>query len=813
MDHERIGKYRIVGELGRGTMGEVYKALDPVLNRHVALKILAVHVGAGDETLERFQREAQAAALLNHPNLVTIHDFGQESGLLFMAMELLEGTDLREAIDAESLHTLDEKLEIVDGLLAALEYAHAKGVVHRDIKPANIRLGPQPDRRLPDAPPRQVKIMDFGLARVSTSEMTQEGIVLGTPNYMSPEQALGDRVDGRSDLFSAGAVLYELITGHKPFEAETTPSVLFQVVHKEPPPVRRWAPETPPALAAVVERALCKDRDQRFASASEMRTALAAARKAARAPSAAPPKPPPLPPRPLAPKAPPAATNPPSIRTAAAPPLPQRATRVATPPPAPSPLASTPSALAPAHSPQASTPSTARLGEPSPAATVPTGPAPAERPLSEPDRTAAGDSSVRRVRPGALAIVAGAGLLVVLLGLGAAALWLRARPRPTPSAAPSAAAAQVGELTHALATAKVQLAQRELEDKNYVAAAQEAEKALQLVAGLPDASRVLTEARGRLKELDEAIATARALVDRGDTQAASQQLSRVLELDPRHPAAAELSARLNSAFQSEADAAARSMKVARGDASAAGAAGRPEFSAAAEKARGADALALRGEYADATRTYLEARDGFDRARRAVHAPSGPSAAGPSRQAETSPAARVPSPYASGSAASAAPSSLPSAAGAPASATAVPALPAARAFEADATSIATPATGGGPLGFDSEGVSARRTPEFNGRLRFEVVPATVRPGDTFVVRIHLSNEGRRTLRVRAIAVATLIDGERKTAPVRGVERELPAQRSGVVGEYSGVWRDVDTWALDTVVTSDRNETISARLRAR
>src|SRR5512143_3048403 len=259
MDHERIGKYRIVGELGRGTMGEGFKAHDPVLNRHSALKTLTVHVGAGDETLERFQREPQAAARRNPPSIGTVHDFGQESGLLFMAMELLEGTDLREAIDAQSLQTLDEKLEVMDRLLAALEYAHSKGVVHRDIKPANIRL----------APGGQVKIMDFGLARVSSSEMTQEGIVLGTPNYMSPEQALGDRVDGRSDLFSTGAVLYELLTGHKPFEAETTPSVLFQVVHKEPPPVRRWAPETPPSLAAVVEKALRKHRHLRDATATD----------------------------------------------------------------------------------------------------------------------------------------------------------------------------------------------------------------------------------------------------------------------------------------------------------------------------------------------------------------------------------------------------------------------------------------------------------------------------------------------------------------------------------------------------------------
>ena len=172
-----------------------------------------------------------------------------------MAMELLEGSDLREAIDGGVLRPSRRSSTCSRASWRRSSTPTARASIHRDIKPANIRL----------APGGQVKIMDFGLARVSTSEMTQEGIVLGTPNYMSPEQALGDRVDGRSDLFSSGAVLYELLTGHKPFEAETTPSVLFQVVHKEPPPVRRWAPGTPAAVVAVVEKALDKNRDKRFA--------------------------------------------------------------------------------------------------------------------------------------------------------------------------------------------------------------------------------------------------------------------------------------------------------------------------------------------------------------------------------------------------------------------------------------------------------------------------------------------------------------------------------------------------------------------
>ena len=261
-----------------------------------------------------------------------MHDFGEEDGLLYMAMELLEGTDLRDAIDNELLKTLDEKLDVMDGILAALDYAHAKGVVHRDIKPANIHLGPG----------RQVKIMDFGLARVSTSEMTQEGIVLGTPNYMSPEQALGDKVDGRSDLFSTGAVLYELLTGHKPFEADSTPSVLFQVVHRQAPPVRRWAPDVPSGIVAVVNRSLEKDREKRFASAGDMRAAIAVARQAL-APAASPKAPPLPPPRPARAEPPPLPPNaapsvPPDAFATAAPPVLPRP-RVPTPQPMPSPPA------------------------------------------------------------------------------------------------------------------------------------------------------------------------------------------------------------------------------------------------------------------------------------------------------------------------------------------------------------------------------------------------------------------------------------------------------------------------------------------
>ena len=260
MDRERIGKYKIVGELGRGTMGEVYKAHDPVLNRYVALKTLSARVGPGEEALQRFQREAQAAALLSHPNIVTVHDFGEENGLLYMAMELLEGTDLRDAIDNDKLRRRSTR--------SSTSWTASSPRSTTPTPRASCTATSSP-RTSTWARSRQVKIMDFGLARVGSSEMTQDGIVLGTPNYMSPEQALGDQVDGRSDLFSTGAVLYELLTGHKPFEADSTPSVLFQVVHREAPPVRRWAPDVPAGSS-------------RWWSARSRRTARSASRPPAR---------------------------------------------------------------------------------------------------------------------------------------------------------------------------------------------------------------------------------------------------------------------------------------------------------------------------------------------------------------------------------------------------------------------------------------------------------------------------------------------------------------------------------------------------
>jgi Tfp pilus assembly protein PilF len=712
MDRERIGKYRILGEIGRGTMGEVYKAFDAVLKRHVALKTLSSRVGPDDEALQRFQREAQAAALLNHPNIVTVHDFGEEQGLLFMAMELLEGTDLRDAIDNDMLGGLDQQLEVMDGLLAALEYAHARGIVHRDIKPANIFIQGA----------HSVKITDFGLAKLNTSEMTQEGIVLGTPNYMSPEQALGDEVDGRSDVFSAGAVLYELLTGHKPFEADSTPSVLYQVVHREAPPVRRWAPHVPAPLVAVCNQALAKDREKRFGSATEMRAALSAARRVPRPGPVL--QPPPLPPSH-------------SGRTRRAPP-----------------------------------------------STIP--------PIQQ-YQPGASSSARRRVAPTrrrwTLGWLAAGAVLALAVIVALASPWVQERPAPGPAAA--ADDAQVGELTKALVATQVQLAQRELDDKDWPAAEDQARSALELAPDHPEAHRILEAAQARLGELDAAVAHARSALGAGDTAAASAHLSRVLELDPRHAAAAELSARLNTVFRTQAEDAADAMRAARSGAETSGAVGSPSFGAAEIAAREAESLVASEEFADATRTFLEARDGFDRAGRSARAQG----------------TRVSSEPVSSSSAAPAATTLPEGP----SSVAPEATPAPPRFLAETTTVTTPAAGE-LAGFESDTVDARKAPRFLGRLEFEVLPAEVRPGEPFVVRVRLVNEGRRSVRVEGVALATVEDGRRAAVPARVLQRRVPAGARSLVAEYSGVWSPASSWSLEAVAAVEGDEVVRSRLKS-
>jgi serine/threonine-protein kinase len=234
MEGQKVGKYLIVAKIGSGAMGDVYRAHDAKLNRDVAVKTMAELYASDDQLVQRFQREAQSAAALNHPNVVTVFDFGSEQGKFYLAMELLDGADLKELIASRSLNDLWDKLDVMEQIAEGLAYAHKQGVVHRDLKPANIRV-------LPNG---RVKIMDFGLARIGSSDMTRAGMVMGTPNYMSPEQVRGTKADARSDIFSLGAVFYELLSGKKAFNADSMHTILYKVLEEEPEPVRTYVPGT-----------------------------------------------------------------------------------------------------------------------------------------------------------------------------------------------------------------------------------------------------------------------------------------------------------------------------------------------------------------------------------------------------------------------------------------------------------------------------------------------------------------------------------------------------------------------------------------
>jgi serine/threonine protein kinase len=259
---KQLGRYRIIGELGRGAMGVVYRALDPVLDRTVALKTIML----GDDVQERedfhsrFFQEAKAAGRLNHPALITIYDFGEEGSLAYMAMELLDGTELSKRMVQGAL-PLTEAVSIAEQVAEGLAFAHDNGVIHRDIKPGNITLLSR----------GRVKIMDFGIARLKTSDLkTQLGVRLGTPKYMSPEQSSGGSIDHRTDIFSLGIVLYEMLTGARLFQGENLTQVLHNVATFMPPPPSRLKPEVPSLLDLVVMRALAKKPGDRYGSAWEM---------------------------------------------------------------------------------------------------------------------------------------------------------------------------------------------------------------------------------------------------------------------------------------------------------------------------------------------------------------------------------------------------------------------------------------------------------------------------------------------------------------------------------------------------------------
>jgi predicted Ser/Thr protein kinase len=277
----RLGKYEVRREVGRGGMGVVYEGYDPLISRRVALKTLKTELFSGTlahEYLARLRREAQAAGRLNHPHIVAIYDFGEEvtpgpdgteMRTAFIAMEFIDGRELQSYFDANERFPTSEATRIMCELLDALEYSHRQQVVHRDVKPANIIL----------LAGGSLKVADFGIARIESSTLTQAGSVLGSPTYMSPEQFMGQTVDGRSDLYSAAVVLYQLLTGETPFSGSFA-NIMHRVLNEEASPPSVLNIQAAPAFDAVLRRAMAKRPDERYQTAVEFKQAILAASSA-----------------------------------------------------------------------------------------------------------------------------------------------------------------------------------------------------------------------------------------------------------------------------------------------------------------------------------------------------------------------------------------------------------------------------------------------------------------------------------------------------------------------------------------------------
>ena len=269
---DAIGRYQILGELGRGAMGIVYRAQDPTIGRQVAIKTIRLadlsDHAERDRLRERLFREAQSAGILSHPGIVVVYDVGEQDDITYIAMEFVNGPSLEKLLLADDAPEPELILNVLRQTAAGLDYAHKKGIVHRDIKPGNIMLDQD----------GTVKITDFGVAKLAAShQLTQAGTVLGTPNYMSPEQVQGKDVDGRADQFALAVVAYEMLTGEKPFMGEQLTTVLYKIVSEEPPAPHQLNPSLGFAVAMVVARALTKNPAKRYPTCTEFISALEAA--------------------------------------------------------------------------------------------------------------------------------------------------------------------------------------------------------------------------------------------------------------------------------------------------------------------------------------------------------------------------------------------------------------------------------------------------------------------------------------------------------------------------------------------------------
>ena len=583
---QKLGRYEILEEIGKGAMGVVYLARDPLIGRQVALKTFRVGFSAKDQEhaqfRSRFVREAQSAGILSHPNIVTIHDVVDEGGegICFIAMEFVKGTNLKQLLQRPEPFGYDRLIDILSQVAEGLDYAHSRGVVHRDIKPANILI----------AQDGKVKITDFGIARLDTSNLTMEGQLLGTPNYMAPEQIQGKEVDHRADIFSLGVVFYEMLTRRKPFQGENLTAVTHKIVYEPFTPAEEIIKDLPPGLTAIMSRCLEKDPNRRYPRAAEIAAEL---RRSGSNPSEAlaeddddtsatqevaeetvdqtAPRPPeaeaqvpgwPAP----SPKSPRASPPSPAAAGAAGAPIaqPPPASRAALAPaaegasPAPGPP---PGPLAPGPASPTATPA---LAPPAPSAPM------MPLPVSSLSGSTKVSAALRRIRSQRLVqygLVGLAALTVVTL----LALWAtgRTEPRPPAPAGPTAQEQRQLDLQAALAEARLKVDGGDLQGAlAALARAQQLEPgspaALAMRAEVERVSLDLASAAEREQRVSEGLILAREEYAKRRYETAIAAANGVLELVPEHPEAVKLAADSATALgrQKERDRAQKSAREA-----------------------------------------------------------------------------------------------------------------------------------------------------------------------------------------------------------------------------------------------------------
>lgn len=525
----KLGRYEVLEELGKGAMGVVYLARDPLIGRLVALKTFRLGFSANDQELEqfrsRFVREAQSAGILSHPNIVTIHDVVDEGpgGMCFIAMEYVKGTNLKQLLQRPEPFSREFLVHVIAQIAEGLDYAHSRGVVHRDIKPANILITPE----------EQVKITDFGIARLESSNLTLEGQLLGTPNYMAPEQIQGREVDHRADIFSLGVVFYEMLTRRKPFQGENLTVVTHKIVYEPFTPPEQIVRDLPPVFGEVLRRCLEKDPNRRFARASEIAKILR--RSLEQKPSGRDPDE--------------------SPDTQEVLPLEQQKTRLmpdaaalGIPPAAAAPASSPPVASPPALS-QPPLPPAAGVseGRPSPASVPPTPPPPKVAPSAVPQPAPVPKPPLSR-RP---IFLVGAGLGALLVLVAAGALWWGSSESSNPQSAAAVVPPTPEELQKRLA---VDAALNEARSAFAEDALQRALEAVQRAEGMdpthPDIPVLRQQIEQRSRELEalallerqvtEGMVAAREAFAKRRYEEAIAKAKEVLRLRPELPEATRL---------------------------------------------------------------------------------------------------------------------------------------------------------------------------------------------------------------------------------------------------------------------------------